>query len=127
MRLEVQNGGTTTTSILADGTWRHVAVVVPVDPAQGTDAQYYIDGSYVANFTFTSAFATGAGPLRVGDSYWDLNRDFKGNIDDVQLYDAALSAGNIDFLFNNPGEVIPEPATMLLLGCGALNLLRCKK
>ena len=101
LRLEVQSGGTTTTSNIADGTWHHIAIVVPNASSTVADTAYYIDGSYVGNFSDSTALATGVGPLRVGDSYQDDGRDFKGNIDDVQLYDHALTAGEIEDLYLN--------------------------
>jgi hypothetical protein len=109
LRLEVQAGGYTTSSIIADGTWHHVAVVVPVDPATVSNAEYYIDGSYVGNFSSGTALATGVGPLRVGDSYQDVGRDFKGNIDDVRLYDTALDSTEIATLFANSSSVASNP------------------
>ncbi|QDU58702.1 LamG domain-containing protein [Aeoliella mucimassa] len=110
LRLEVQSGGFTTSSIVADDQWHHIAVVVPIDEATVSDVQYYIDGLYVDNFNHTRAIATAEGPLRIGDSYQDNGRDFKGNIDDVRLYDSALSAQEIADL-----AAVPEPSTICLL------------
>ena len=36
-------------------------------------------------------------------------------LDDVQYYDEALTASQVEFLFNNPGSVIPEPSAVALL------------
>lgn len=63
----------------------------------------------------------------VGCRDWpaDINRfHFNGQIDDVQLYDYALTQDDIDFLYANPGVAIPEPTLLALLGFGAAGLLR---
>ena len=49
--------------------------------------------------------------------------EFDGLIDDVQFYDEALSSGEVAFLFNNPGQLIPEPAAVALLGLGGVMML----
>lgn len=106
LRFEIQSAGYTTTSIVADSTWHHIVVVIPNASSTVSDAMYYIDGSYVGNFVSSTALVTGVGPLRIGDSYWDSGRDYKGLIDDVQLYDDALTGGDIAYLYNNPGNAI---------------------
>jgi len=104
LRLEVQGGGTTTTTTnITDGTWHHVAVVVPVDGAKVSDVLYYVDGTYIGNFASGTAINTGTGPLRMGDSYQGATRDFKGSLDDVRLYDKALTAEEIQDLLTGGG------------------------
>ena len=114
LRLEVQGGGSTTTSTnLVDGVWHHVAVVVPSDGATVSSVLYYIDGLYVANFDNGQNVNTGTGPLRMGDSYHGLTRDFKGSLDDVRLYETALTAEEILALatiVQDPGEQVADLA-----------------
>ncbi len=49
--------------------------------------------------------------------------DFMGDIDDLQVYNEALSADQIGFLHANPGAPIPEPGSLLLLASGLIALL----
>ncbi len=50
---------------------------------------------------------------------------FSGSIDDVQIYDEALSASDATFLLNNAGTAVgvPEPSSTALLGLGGLALI----
>lgn len=130
LRLEVQSGGANTTVAVADGTWHHLAIVVPVDGAIVNNVLWYFDGGTLgggSQGTFsgsTTGIATGDGPLRMGDGYQDLGRDFKGSLDDVHLYDSALSAGEIASL-----AAIPEPATLGMVAVfgGAILFIRRNK
>lgn len=55
----------------------------------------------------------------------DKARDYKGWLDEVQVYDFALDAAQVDFLAKNPGAVVPEPAILsLLMVFGAFALAR---
>lgn len=102
LRLELQGAGVTTSALLNDNMWHHVAVVVPGATATLADALLYVDGTPVENTsTSTLAVNTGTGPLRVGDSYWDAGRDFNGYLDDVRLYDEALDATAVQALYND--------------------------
>jgi hypothetical protein len=131
LRLEVQSGGTTTTTTVGDGNWYHVTVSLD-DPATVATVNYYVhdtSGSLIAGGAFGgsgTAIATGDGPLRMGDSYQDAGRDFYGYLDDVRLYDNALTetdAQNLALMYN----AVPEPSTLMLGGLGivaAMALLR---
>ena len=52
---------------------------------------------------------------------------YPGLLDDIQVYDEALSGSQIASLFNNPGTVIPEPSSLALLGAGGLFMLKRRK
>ncbi len=108
LRLELQGTGYTTGTTVADGTWHHLAIVVPNNGAAIGQTSYYFDGLLVGTFgSGTQVINTAAGPLRMGDGFQDVGRDFKGLLDDVRLYDHALNATEIASLAS-----IPEPATL---------------
>ena len=111
------------------------------DGTAGTTALYY-DGTLVASGTTS---ATGLSPsdnptnLGIGTNV-DANggnRNWNGLIDEVAVWDAALTADDVATLYNggagvtiqsliDGGAVVPEPSSLLLgvLGFGALALRR---
>jgi hypothetical protein len=101
-RVEIQGTGQTTTTRVDTGRWHHVAVVVPNAASTMADIQFFIDGASVANAsTSTAAIVTATGTSRLGDSFnTALDRDFNGHLDDVRVYDNALSPAEIQDLFN---------------------------
>ena len=60
----------------------------------GTTATLYVDGAVVASDTFTSPSATNF-PLYVGRYYYASGFGWNGSIDDVCLYNRALTAGEV--------------------------------
>jgi len=88
-----------------DGTWHNVALVV-----DGSTATSYVDGTKDAVFTY----ADYAGDMSAGTAFiggWpDTQNYFRGEIDEVAVYDAALtSPGTI-----NPNKPIAKGAPGLI-------------
>jgi hypothetical protein len=120
---------------IATSTWRHVAVVVDQSDqltASNNSTRLYIDGLQVASKTHTLIdafndnnrvyFGAGATPINTGDP----SRFYQGLMDDVQVYNMALSGSDVSFLFTSPGATVgavPEPSTLALwsaLGLGGV-------
>jgi hypothetical protein len=110
------------TAAITPGTWYHAALTWE---QSGTDLTrtFYINGAVVATETITGSI-TGITQVRVGGFNFNndavnLGNQFDGRLYDVQIYDTTLSSENVSLLSNNPGSVIPEPATIGMLGLGA--------
>ena len=75
---------------LLDGKWHLVSVTF-----DGKAITFYADGQEIGAKTVTGSIDTGGeAPAYIG-SYMGKGEFFKGGIDDVRLYDRALSAGEI--------------------------------
>lgn len=99
--------------------WYHVAATFDAD-AGGPSMKIYIDGVEVAGQylgTSTNVIATNDEAVRIGalTNVDNVLASFRGSIDDVRLYDEALSASQIAVL-------VPEPGSYALATCGAIGL-----
>ena len=90
------------TSTVNDGNWHQIVVVVQV----GGTKRIYVDGAPAEDSKPTQAFSPNAGAFIVGGQNVGMlpTALFNGLIDDVQIYDRALTDPEIDFLFRNPGS-----------------------
>ncbi len=102
---------------IATDTWYHVAGVF-----DGTTAKLFING-------VQDGEGAGAGSLHTPAEFY-MGRlvsggityyGFNGIIDDVRIYNEALSDTVIKSHYNN--AMIPEPSALLLLGAGLLGIL----
>lgn len=94
------------------GVWAHVAVVLD---ASAMERRFYIDGVLLQTYTgLTITPKNTPSDLVIGnygDNYDDDAAWFNGGLDEVRISDVALAPSQ--FL-----NVVPEPATMLLIGTG---------
>ena len=72
--------------------WRHIAVV-----KDGANLEYFIDGVTVGMQALTEAIGTAEHPFFIGGqaNNGSVNEHFNGYIDDVRIYDEALSVEEI--------------------------------
>lgn len=98
----LQGGNVTTSAVVNDGLWHHVAVVLNVDGAEAdtADIAVYIDGLQVE----AQAIAC---PIDTEEFYdlcvgWFEETDYyyEGFIDDLRIYDTALNPWQIEDIFS---------------------------
>lgn len=104
-------------TLVNNGVWHHVAITVDGDDSTN-NYDLYVDGEWAGRDT-----------VRAYYDRWDWitigaangSDPFTGSIDDVRIYNHPLSTEEVGQLYT-----IPEPATLLLLGMGAV-LIRKRK
>ncbi len=100
---------------LALNTWTHLAATY-----DGTALRVYVNGTSVAQELITGPIATSTGPLRIGgNNVWP--EWFQGQIDEVRVYNRALTAAELQADMNravsNPDTSAPSaPGTLGVSG-----------
>ena len=101
-------------------TWHHFATVF-----NGTTVRYFFDGAYIGSQPMAMSIAADNRPLTIGADFPGIPEYFNGKIDDVCIYNRALSDGDIAELYNQAtptdvagstpsltvGYAIPNPAS----------------
>jgi len=88
-----RSGGATTaygSSAIAANTWTHLAVTY-----DGANLQFYVNGTRVSSVRKTGSLNTSTSSLLIGGSEFSSSQSFVGMIDEVRVYDRALSATEI--------------------------------
>ncbi|RYD24405.1 MAG: hypothetical protein EOP88_00325 [Verrucomicrobiaceae bacterium] len=98
-----------TPKVINDNGWHHVSMTVESNPAPGR-LVLYVDGVEKA----AGALAGGQIPTFNNFEIGRLGRNnpadpFDGTIDDVQVYDEALTAEKVKYLFDHPGMTASDP------------------
>jgi hypothetical protein len=88
---------------LTANTWAHLAATY-----DGAAMRLYVNGVQVASRAETGAIATSTNPLQIGgDSIY--GQYFEGRIDEVRIYNLALSVAQIQSDMNTPVGATPTP------------------
>lgn len=88
-----------TAVFVADGNWHHVAVTVTRNDTAGI--RFYVDGALAAteNPASRPGSLTNSAPFRIGNKTIDGNSVFKGTIDELELFNRALSDAEISSIW----------------------------
>lgn len=110
---------------LLDGNWHHIAATF-----DGTTRTLYLDGAVLAS-DMPSGHNAQPANFRIGLTYLGQNEYFDGLLDDVAVFNLALSRSEILRImggdFTGYGIVwVPEPSPLVLLALGALGLGWCR-
>jgi len=113
----------TATAFPAVGVSHHFSLVVD---AIGNKSLLYVDGSLQATLgTAISTISSGSN-TRFGRQFGVITEFFHGSLDDIKIYDSALTAGDVSSLANGVSSV-PEPAAFWLIGTGLIGFVGRKK
>jgi hypothetical protein len=95
------------TAALPVNTWAHLAATY-----DGTTLRLYVNGVQVASRAQTGAIATSTNPLQIGgDSIY--GQFFQGTIDEVRVYNVALTAAQIQADMKTPvGDIPTAPGNL---------------
>ncbi|NJM05067.1 LamG domain-containing protein [Candidatus Gracilibacteria bacterium] len=107
LRVALASGGTGNTGPVADGEWHYATATF----SEG-QTQLYLDGSFVQSFSGV-ILSPGALNLALGRQSNNSNY-FQGNIDHLQVFPTALSAGAIQALYERTTQsycMATSPAT----------------
>ena len=96
-------GSTTGPTAPALNAWTHMAATY-----DGTNLRLFVNGTQVANAARDRTLATGTGALRLGgNGIW--SEWFTGRLDDIRIYDRALTPTQIQTDMNTPAGAAPPP------------------
>ncbi len=85
------------TAALTLNTWTHIAVTY-----DGANLRFYVNGVLRGTVARTGNIASNNGAIRIGGNNSSLQEFFRGLIDDVRIYNRALTAAQITADMNAP-------------------------
>ena len=86
-------------------TWTHLAATY-----DGATLRFYVNGVQVSSLAQTGSIVTSSNPLQIGgDSIY--GQYFEGTIDEVRVYNVALTAAQIQADMNTPIAPDTQPPT----------------
>ena len=98
------------TAALAVNTWTHLAATY-----DGATLRLYVNGVQVSSVAQTGSLATSTNPLQIGgDSFF--TQFFAGSLDEIRIYNVALTATQIQQDMATPLGTPPAPVPDLTIG-----------
>lgn len=85
------------------GQWYHIAIT-----RSGSTFLFYINGSLVSSNTSTVVIPTANAPLTIGQAEGSFN--FNGMLDEIHIYNRALSSSEIEGIYNAGSDGLCPPA-----------------
>lgn len=108
-----------TSPLINDGEWHHVVGVAE----DGVSSRLYIDGNLVGT-NGIPAFTDRANRVRIGDNPDTSNREWEGEIDDVAIWNRALTDAEIRQLWSDgDGRPVLGGSPPPPLGISSINLM----
>ncbi len=90
--------------------WQHFAFVY-----DGTHTYFYLNGNLVSSATASGTLALGTTPFAIGRSIFsNLNFYYNGNIDEVSVWNKALTQAEIQGIKNNEINMASSPVGLLM-------------
>lgn len=112
LRLECGRGNTYGTTDLVDGEWHHVAAVLVDDGSPDvSEIKLYVDGNLdpiMPGGTPNQINTSSGGEFRIAYDLNNTGRNFDGMMDDVRIYDRALSTDDIRTAMDDPGGTVTQ-------------------
>ena len=101
-----------------DGNWHHLGIV-----SDGSEVKLFMDGVERGSAAYTGTGNIDA--IQFASRFGDSARKIVTDLDDVALYNTALSSSQMGWLSNNAaiGVPVPEPSAFALFGVGAVTAL----
>ena len=83
-------------------TWYHIVAVQNFSAGAPSDVQFYVDGTLVGTYADTTLYLPSYGhDASIGWVGGDADSNFQGNIDELLVFDRALTQNDVDTLFND--------------------------
>ncbi len=92
------------------------------DSARGWNAQRTYGQTYGVKFIYSNMVAVGIGNQPLGDLFERVDIVFKVGKELVGTYKFKMDTDNSTFPYDPPTDVVPEPASMVLVATGLLGL-----